>query len=109
MSARGRVSRRFTRRGGNRRHSSRGTNTRRSPMRLGSPPFLAFIFGLLGWLAGGLGVMFVVLWVMARSLPPDEMRGAGEYAAPYGFVGGVLGLAVGVWAGLRMGRRGGSR
>ena len=78
-------------------------------MRLRSPLFLAFIFGLLGFLAGGLGMMFGFWWVTTGSLPRDGMGAVGEYAAPYGFVGGVLGLAVGGWAGLRMGRRGGTR
>lgn len=78
-------------------------------MRLGSPLLLAFIFGLLGLLVGVLGGMFGYLWITTGSLPRAGAGVAGESAAPYGFVVGVLGLAVGVWAGLRMGRRGGSR
>lgn len=78
-------------------------------MRSRSPLFLAVISGLVGLLVGGIGGMFGSLWIATGGLPRDGAGVAGEYAAPYGFLGGLLGLAIGAWAGHRMGKRRGSR
>jgi hypothetical protein len=78
-------------------------------MRLRSPLFLAVVFGLVGFLVGGLGGMLGSIWIASGHPPRPEAGVLGEYAAPYGFVGSLLGLAAGVWGGLRMGRRPGPR
>src|SRR5689334_9781888 len=84
--------------------SARRANTRRSPLRLRSPLFLAVAFGVVGFLAGGFGGIFGSVWVASGHPPRPEVGVLGEYATPYGLVGGLLGLAAGVWAGLRMSR-----
>jgi hypothetical protein len=78
-------------------------------LRLRSPLFLAVVFGLVGFLVGGFGGMFGSVWVASGHPPRPEAGVLGEYAAPYGLVGGLLGLAAGVWVALRMANRSSSR
>jgi hypothetical protein len=77
-------------------------NSRRPP----SPRFLLFALGIAGFVVGGLAAMFGCMAIYSLRHPGVEVPGVvGEYAAPYGFVGALLGLILGVWGGLRLGKR----
>jgi hypothetical protein len=70
-----------------------------------TPLLLGVVFGLAGFLIGGMAAILGSIWVASRQPPRLGVGVLGEYATPYGFMGGLLGLAVGAWFGLRMGRR----
>jgi hypothetical protein len=74
-------------------------------MRLRSPLPLAVLLGLVGFLIGGFAGMCGSIWIASGHPPRLEVGVLGEYAAPYGLVGSLLGLAAGVWGGWRMGSR----
>jgi hypothetical protein len=72
-----------------------------------TPRFLLFALGIVGFLVGGLAGMFGYMAIDSLIHPRGgEVRNVvGEYAAPYGLVGSMLGLIVGVWGGLRLEKR----
>ena len=78
-------------------------------MRLSSPRHLAILFGLIGLIVGGFGGLYGSMWIASGHPPRPEVSVLGQDATVYGFVGGLLGLAVGVWGGLRLGSRPGPR
>jgi hypothetical protein len=85
--------------------NSRNHTRKAVSMRLRSPLYLAVAFGLVGFLVGGFGGLYGSMWVASGRPPRLDAGVLGQYAAPYGLVGGLLGLAAGAWAGLRLGRR----
>lgn len=78
-------------------------------MRLRSPLYLAIGLGLIGFLVGGFGGLYGSMWIASGHPPRPEASVLGQYAVPYGLVGCLLGLATGVWAGLRLGTQPGPR
>lgn len=73
-------------------------------MNLRSPRHLAIVFGLVGFLVGGFAGLYGSMWIASGHPPVPDVGVLGQYAAPYGLVGGLLGLATGIWFGLRLGR-----
>jgi hypothetical protein len=74
-------------------------------MRLSNPHFLAIVFGLAGGFVGGLVGMFGYLWIDSLIHTPSGTGAEGEYAAPFGFAGAILGLLIAGWSGFRLGKR----
>lgn len=72
-------------------------------MRLGSPRHLAVLFGVIGLIVGGFCGLYGSMWIASGRPPLPEVSVFGQDASPYGCVGALLGLAAGVWAGLRLG------
>ena len=72
-------------------------------MRLGSPRHLAILFGLIGLIVGGFGGLYGSMWIASGHPPRPEVSVLGPDATLYGCVVALLGLAAGVWAGLRLG------
>jgi hypothetical protein len=65
---------------------------------------LLVLLGLAGFLIGGLIGMFVYMGISSLT-HGESPRALGEYAAPYGLVGSLLGLILGGWGGFRLGKR----
>jgi hypothetical protein len=73
-------------------------------MRSPSPLLWLLGLGLAGFLVGGLIGMFGYMGISAL-IHGDSPRAIGEFAAPYGLVGSLLGLILGGWGGFRLGKR----
>lgn len=78
-------------------------------MRLGTPRHLAILFGLIGLIVGGFGGLYGSMWISSGHPPRPEVSVLGQDATAYGCVGALMGLAAGVWAGLRLGSLPGRR
>jgi len=66
----------------------------------------AFLGGLLGLIIGAIGAAFVSNEIMGWAGVSDFEGGRGMAAVfLWGPIGGILGLGLGIWAGLRLGRR----
>src|SRR5689334_4419986 len=83
--------------------------SRRRSMRLGSPRHLAILFGLIGLFVGGFGGLYGSMWIASGHPPRPGVSVLGQDATAYGCVGALMGLAAGVWAGLRLGSLPGRR
>ena len=77
-------------------------------MRSPSPLFLLVVLGLAGFIVGGLTGIFGYMGIYSL-IHGNSPKALGEYAAPFGSVGALLGLILGGWGGFRLGNALGQR
>src|SRR5262249_3461429 len=81
------------------------SSTKENSMRSPSPLFLLIVLGLAGYLVGALAGALgsIGIYLLIHGVLPSPPRAIGEYSAPYGFVGSLLGLILGGCGGFRSG------